>query len=513
MIEKVDKQTVYSYQYYDKYKKFTKKHLDEALDAYSSYHENLSIINQVAHCYYFLNDYYHGLNFVLKALALPEEAKFKEEYYYSLKLAGDLYSRLGIYESAAEFYIRAMNHIGHDKDRYKRCDLMQSLAYVYFELSSYDMSVDLAVEALQLAELLDENSLIAKANICLCRIHNRRKLYDKALKYGLKVIEIYKLTEDTVGLIRIYFEMASIYEAMKDYSLAKNFYERALLLAEEAFDEHSSIQANFLLGKMLFSEGHIKRAQKILEDTADICRRQSRSEFKSDIYYALADIYEAQGEFELAYNAYKTASELREAKSSEHHKERIYKLHNDYHLSIKDKELRAYMAQNESLEKINKQLAKDVDTDALTELLNRRGMKKSIQSLSSDGSHVLVLCDIDDFKMINDHFGHSCGDSILKEFAKLFQDALVGDYKVARWGGEEFLFILPDCSVHEAVQFSGRLLERIRDKVFLFEEKSIQITMTFGVAKLWENFEKSIEQADRYLYKGKDSGKNIVIYE
>ncbi|MBN2222736.1 MAG: tetratricopeptide repeat protein, partial [Vallitaleaceae bacterium] len=269
MIEKVDKQTVYSYQYYDKYKQFTKKHLEEALDAYSVYHENLSIINQVAHCYYYLDDYYRGLNFVLKALSLPEEAKLKEEYYYSLKLAGDLYTRLGIFESAAEFYIRAMNYIGHDKDRYKRCDLMQSLAYVYFELCSYDMAIDLAVEALQLAELLDENTLIAKANLSLCRIHQRRKLYDKALKYGLKVIEIHKGNEETKGLIQIYFEMASIYEAMKDYSLSKNFYERALLLAEEAFDEYSSIQANYLLGKMLFSEGHIKRAQKVLEDTAD----------------------------------------------------------------------------------------------------------------------------------------------------------------------------------------------------------------------------------------------------
>lgn len=510
-MEKVD--SVYTYTYYSQYSQGTNKYLKDSLEAYEIEKNNLSFLNQVAYCYYYNNDYFNALDFVLKAHNLPKEQQNTNDYYYTLKLTGDIYRKLGIYESAIYYYFEATKHIGDMDKQRKRCDIDRHIGMVYTAINTLDLATDYAVEALQIAELVRDKKLIGEANLSLCRISAIRKLYDKSLKYGIKAVEMFKEIDATKGLVLIYLELASVYEHSDDNNMSKSFYERALMLSTEIEYNSGVIFSNLLLGKLLSKEGYTKRALYILEEALTLSRKFNIQRHKVDLYYSLAELYADTGDYELAYNSYKTGTELKENQQANGNQQRIFKLQNEYNLYMKEKELKQYIEQNESLEKINRKLTKEVQMDPLTGLLNRRGLRHAINNLTFDGRHFVILCDIDDFKLINDEYGHPCGDSLLKELAQLFYNNIKNNYRVARWGGEEFLMILPSTSQEEALAFAQMLLNKIREYKFTCDKFFIQATLTFGVTPLLDEFEASIHLADERLYKGKNNGKNQIVFD
>jgi len=506
-------QEVYSYDHYHSYERTTKRMIEEGLEAYQLYRENLSVINQLAYSYYYVGDYFKALDYTLKAHALRDIGPDKDEYYFTLKLTGDIYRKLSIHESAVNYYMKALKNIGPSDTKRKRCDVLRHMATVYTEINTLDLATDYGVEALQMAELFEDQGLIGDANLALCRIHLARRLNDKALKFGLKAVEMYKATNRQKGLVLVYLEIASIYANNNDYILAQNFYERALTISTEINFESGIIFSNYLLGKLLYRRGYARRAQAILEDALEISRRHNIQKHKVDLYYLLSDIYAGNEEFELAYNAYKTGTELNEHLRSDKHKEKIYKLQNEYNLYVKELQLKHYKEENMTLELKNRQLTQEVIRDPLTGLLNRRGLKNSIAGLSYGGNHIIILSDIDDFKFVNDEYGHPCGDVLLKGISRLLSMNSKSNYRVSRWGGEEFLMVLPSTTLEAGVEYAYDMLTKISNETFLYQEHKFNVTMTFGLAPLIGDFETSIHLADQRLYEGKGNGKNQVVYQ
>ncbi len=502
----------FTYQFYLKYSKSPKEKLQEVLEIYGHKPEHHEVINQVAYCYYYCNDFFNALDFVLKGLNLSEHKKEFEENYYTLSLAGDIYRKLGISESSVYYYMEALkNPMEYDVEQ-KRCDLLRKMSMVYIEIRAMDIAMDYAVEALQLAELLGDEILIGNANLILCRISMARRLYDKALKYGLKSMEVFKEVDYKKGLVLVYLEIASIYERTNSCALSKEFYERALELAGDIQYNEGRIYGKCLVGKLLLKERQIKQALEVFESALNIARKYNIQKHKVELYYAMAEAYSDIQEFELAYNAYKTGTELQQYFTAESNKEKIYRLQNEYNLYIKERELAEYVEQYQSLERVNKKLSQEVQCDALTGLLNRRGIKKTFGDLEYNGRHILVLSDIDDFKLINDEYGHPCGDEILKQLADILKTSLKKGYRVSRWGGEEFLIVLPETTMEEAIAYVKFLRERVLKALFRYKDIQLKITMTFGLAPLVGEFDSSINLADQRLYKGKKEGKNQAVF-
>jgi diguanylate cyclase (GGDEF)-like protein len=125
----------------------------------------------------------------------------------------------------------------------------------------------------------------------------------------------------------------------------------------------------------------------------------------------------------------------------------------------------------------------------------------------------LVLADIDHFKSINDTYGHDGGDYVLKEVARLLKSRLRKYDVVSRWGGEEFLFMFPGIDASAAAIVAEDIRKTLELHKFVFNEKSIYVTMTFGVAMHRENtsIDGTIKLADDALYQGKKDGRNRVV--
>ncbi len=168
---------------------------------------------------------------------------------------------------------------------------------------------------------------------------------------------------------------------------------------------------------------------------------------------------------------------------------------------------------------LNRQLSEQASRDSLTNLLNRRTMSQLIQMehnrFSRSGKTFgLIMADVDDFKQVNDRYGHAAGDLVLTEISAMLCATLRKQDLTARWGGEEFLILLPDTDF-EGVQTAA---EKIRDIVsrsgFIFQGTPIRVTLSIGgvVCQPQENWDDCLRHADRALYYGKNHGKNMAIF-
>lgn len=163
-----------------------------------------------------------------------------------------------------------------------------------------------------------------------------------------------------------------------------------------------------------------------------------------------------------------------------------------------------------------------VRTDPLTELLNRRGIREALEGYSRrirhDGAHLsCVLIDIDDFKSINDRFGHSVGDTCIRAVAQAVRGSLRPSDVAGRIGGDEYMAILPGASLTEARGIAERIRSRIRELPRQDEKSPFGVTVSIGVAQVplleAASLTDLLTVTEGLLRHSKKSGKNIVTTE
>ena len=173
---------------------------------------------------------------------------------------------------------------------------------------------------------------------------------------------------------------------------------------------------------------------------------------------------------------------------------------------------------NEQLLKATNELKEKVSLDYLTKIYNRNKFEELLDlcidnfKKGKKQSFSLLMIDIDNFKLLNDTFGHLFGDNILKEISKILTISSRNSDVVARWGGEEFVIILPESTLSQAVIVA----EKLRTKIENFQFENVhKITCSFGVSH-FHNSDSKIDlfrRADEALYRAKNLGKNRVELE
>lgn len=166
----------------------------------------------------------------------------------------------------------------------------------------------------------------------------------------------------------------------------------------------------------------------------------------------------------------------------------------------------------------NQELDMLVNTDALTGLYNRRTMTIHVQNMYKDYHETkspfsLVICDIDDFKKVNDTYGHDAGDKVIKAISSILSIYTRGLDFVCRWGGEEFVIFFRDIDNATAHTMTENIRQKIEETEFDLGETKIKLTMTFGISSADEtdDYNELFNLADNRMYEGKKSGKNKVV--
>ncbi len=169
-----------------------------------------------------------------------------------------------------------------------------------------------------------------------------------------------------------------------------------------------------------------------------------------------------------------------------------------------------------------RRLSDEVSTDALTQVANRRGLMQAFEAESARQQRLQVeggaavpplsvgLIDIDNFKRLNDSLGHAAGDQALKALAAAVRERLRPADHLARFGGEEFVVLLPATEVGEAQQVLTRLQRSLSEALFLHGGREVFVTFSAGVSawRAGEPLQSTLERADEALYEAKRTGKN-----
>ncbi len=190
-------------------------------------------------------------------------------------------------------------------------------------------------------------------------------------------------------------------------------------------------------------------------------------------------------------------------------------------------------AQNKKIQELNIKLKKLSEIDALTGVYNRRFFDEYYEiEITRVLNHIehkqeekykmnfcIAILDIDNFKKVNDTYGHMVGDNVLKQFAQVVKTITLPNDIVCRYGGEEFVVIFANTSRKRAIETSQKIREEVEKHQFLFNEeiKGAHITASIGFASFDDNCGKEKNNvlmiADERLYKAKNTGKNKVVYE
>lgn len=174
----------------------------------------------------------------------------------------------------------------------------------------------------------------------------------------------------------------------------------------------------------------------------------------------------------------------------------------------------------QTINRLIQQVALRADFDFLTQVYSRSGL---YEALNHDSKHFsrkhlsVMLLDVDYFKRVNDSYGHECGDSVLKTFARQVRNVVGDDGVVARMGGEEFAVVAATSGPEEGYRLAERIRATIAEHPFVWQAQTLRLTVSIGVShgqaqprQLTEVFNKLLAGADEFLYQAKKAGRNCI---
>lgn len=166
----------------------------------------------------------------------------------------------------------------------------------------------------------------------------------------------------------------------------------------------------------------------------------------------------------------------------------------------------------------NETLSRLATIDPLTRLFNRRAMMdffKQIQrnAAAADSRYIIAMGDIDNFKQVNDTYGHAYGDMVLKQISEAMSILVPSEGYVCRWGGEELLFVIPNTGIEAGTRVAAQIRSELEAMSFSCGADTFGVTITIGVCECGKDlsYEEGLKIADQYLYYGKKHGRNCVI--
>jgi diguanylate cyclase (GGDEF)-like protein len=169
----------------------------------------------------------------------------------------------------------------------------------------------------------------------------------------------------------------------------------------------------------------------------------------------------------------------------------------------------------------SRQLSDALDRDSLTGLLKHSRIKEQVdmelsRAVRTQENLSVVMLDLDHFKRINDTYGHSAGDKVIKAIAHLLRQRVRKTDAVGRYGGEEFVIVLPRCSCEEALVLMEDVRQRFCDITFAADQRNYNVTLSAGIASYRpgvERAEQLLQEADAALYRAKEGGRNRIAFQ
>lgn len=482
-----------------------------------------------------------AIEYLTRALRICEEIGYTAGIADSLMNLGIIDNSHSNYSKAMEKFHRVISICEHsaDKDGLARC--FNNIGIVFRELREYSTGLEYFTLAMEINRQLGNEVLLSSNLNNIGDTYYGLGDYDRALEYYRESLKIKEKLGEKSAQSKTYNNMACAYLGKDDYDQALKLFKMSEKICEELDQVEGIADACNNIGVIYRNLGDNEKAIELFKKSHSILHSLGLKRGIAGGYANIAvsllnlneldealdharkglDVADEIGDLSIQRTCNKVISEIYERKGRatealKYYKE--YKLAND---TINDLSKQRELSRLETKFEM-KTMRKELEIwktasriDHLTGLNNRMGLReiieREIEQAGETGKPIgIIMSDIDFFKSFNDNFGHDCGDAVLKIVAENLKEELGKENHLGRWGGEEFLIILPGQGIQRGSAVAESLRKRIEALSSECSGKSRPITMSFGVSQFdcSRDIESCIKSADDALYRAKQNGRN-----
>ena len=547
-------------------------HQQFQFDVYAEHHDDLALAEGHAQQGVILmtnGENQQAIEKFHRALKLAESIPDHNIARYAYNSLASAENILGNFESSLAYFFKAIDHTGPDtKNRAREMAvLLNNISLLYFSMKAPEKGLETIEKAFLEAKKAGAQGLMATLLINRGYAYDDLNQMEKALDSYLQGLQISKdvqsIRSETIALINI----SDYYLRKQDYLISEKYGLQALAAAEQTGDESYIATANANIGMALAGQGLVEEGAEKVNAAIDIFMASDsllEAEATLDdlvILYRNTDMHKealdavlkkmALSETLYQSEREKSLAELQEKFAAVERQKRIESLESENKIKsveIENNELQQKVTllaalltilvlvltvilykkarkANSQLKDANSKLHKQSISDPLTGLLNRRSFLNAMKSRTAETDRrsqegnpqdALILIDVDNFKHVNDTYGHAAGDTVLIEISKRLKLALRESDMILRWGGEEFLVFALDSNSADAKKIITKILEVISGQAISVGDTDITVTVSIGaitlpfdgLAEEAFNWEQALKVADMALYLGKANGRN-----
>ncbi len=442
--------------------------------------------------FYYLKDWDKAIQYVKKALAIVDENSV--QYTWALSNLGDIYRHKKDYENAYRYLKATVDRTPDDPDGWL------NLGCVLAEKQNHKEALSALNKALKLYQ--DHGTLrdLGLTHQSLGRVWSSLGDHEKAITHFRKALTLFDRQDSPPERLQLYKQLANELEQTGRYAEALALMKKHKSLHEELLNAETKARIAEL--KSLAELEKKKRTLATLEQKRALDRQ-------TIVRLELQATHDRILRWFLVTGLILTSLIMLLLMGMVRMRQRLHQ---------------ELSAQHRDIEELNHKLWESSIRDPLTGLYNRRYITQEVEALTTrrkaDGANgkqspaLVVLADLDQFKQINDTWGHSVGDQALKIFAETFsRSARKGDIPV-RWGGEEFLLFCRDMDIRQGIKLCARIRRQLHDLEIQADGTTLRITCSFGIAPLPlhpdlpPRWSWTIKLADAALYTAKSMGRD-----
>ena len=517
--------------------------------------------------YYNLNQYSNALKFIDQALEIYISNNDKPNMARCYNNIGNIYNKLNIFNKAMEYHLLSLELGETLNDEKGIVSSLNNIGNVLKNIEKYDEALEYYQKALNLSYEIKDNKGLSITLNNIGNIYLSKENYEKALGFYNRSLILKKELKDNFGIATSYNNIGISYQGLGSTAKALENYNISLEMMKEIHDGDGISSSYFHIGVSYYEKNDDKKASLNLERALAYAQNCDNKQIMVSCYNLLAEIYTNQRDYLKAYTAMKLYAELKDDLVSIQTQKEVAELQIRYETEKKEQEIallktnasitnyqskesemfivilvviliavavmgfffyyqfRQKANSNKTIEEQNIELTQAYNkmedlakTDMLTGLSNRRDMYQKIKYETdrferNENPFTILMGDIDNFKKINDTYGHDAGDIVLKTISSLMLSFMRKQDIVGRWGGEEFLLLLPETNLEGGKKIAEKLRARIKNEIIHYKGHDIKISITIGLS-LYDRIHdvnESIKEADKAMYFGKIRNKNCVV--
>lgn len=428
-------------------------------------------LNNIATVYMQSEEWKQANSYIKNALSLYVENNYDNSLFEAILYANSsaIYFATGDHQQAADYMRLALQEADKTGSNRIKFSTLSNMSQLYSSVGRPTEALDMAQRCLDLSKQSPNSPvMLATCYDSFATAYLAQENYEQTIAYAHKSLDILAISEsqETAWELQLLAHLVTAYEKLGDYQQALNYMKQSALLKQDF--NRQTYNEEIISEKGALERTLNKREVELLEATNALQAAKLEEQRSKNILYTALFIF-------VSYFAARVLLRLKQS---------------------------------------NSELKEQNHTDLLTGAYNRRYLEQWVKQEKIVTSNVLVsVLDIDHFKSFNDQYGHDIGDMVLKETVQVLQGQLRKQDHLIRWGGEEFILLIPLDGGENVTGILERLLHCIESHHYTYGSQQFNVTISMGAKvcsgqSLSSHWDESFAQADAALYQAKSAGRN-----